>query len=811
MTNSLPNRPAFQPDGRTVRWWTRPLPVAAALGLLVLAGYLLTLARGLILGDPTEFTFVANLPAIAHPPGYAFITLTGWLVQHLVPVGDYPWRMHLLSALAGTTAVLAIYGTILQIGWSAPRRGESLVLPAALFSALLAATGANFWQHSIHTNPHIITATFLVGNLFLLTRWAILPDPYRWKWLWIFCFSAGLGVTHHPLTVFSFPAYALFILLVHTKILLDWRRLSAMFGFAAAGLLPLLYYPIRSSLIPVFGPSTMNTLDGFLAHFLARGLSESLPYYSLADQPLRQVVFGSILRLQMAWPFALPAIWGIRVLLRGELVPGFDRPAHMNGLDRKFGFLAGVAFLVNYGFVISLKQQDIMAYLLGPLLVVALLAGIGLLDVAGRLARRFGRRAAALVWVVALAAGPGWNLMANAPAISLRDFAEGDRYIEAVFTYFEGRGDGVVLLNNWEFMTPLWYTRFVAGEWPNPADVRPTFVSAAEPWLPSVFNALPGGPVYLNGYRPEIVGAGFRLRPRGSFYQVVEPGNATLPPELTPIVGEGRGISLLAYELPSRTVTAGDYVPLTLAMRVDEATAEYFAPVLQVGPLQFPFTTDSHLITPLWQPGEIIVERFDFALPHRLPGGEYPLSVRMENLSLGEDSGTTVDLGLLTVVEDPEPPAVDGLLANFRHRVGLRQAVAGRGLSWVAAPWEDPLRVQSGDVVTILLEWEALDFAEESYTIFVHLIDPADQLVSALDYTPLGGAMPTHLWFPKWLPGQRMTDPYRLEIPAGLPPGRYFIEVGLYEMTGGRRLHMHDREGNLIGDRYILGPIDVLP
>jgi hypothetical protein len=54
-----------------------------------------------------------------------------------------------------------------------------------------------------------------------------------------------------------------------------------------------------------------------------------------------------------------------------------------------------------------------------------------------------------------------------------------------------------------------------------------------------------------------------------------------------------------------------------------------------------------------------------------------------------------------------------------------------------------------------------------------------------------------------------MLDPYRLEIPAGLPPGTYFIEAGLYEMTSGRRLHMADEDGNLIGDRYILGPVQV--
>jgi len=65
--------------------------------------YVLTLARVVVYGDPTEYTFVANILGIAHPPGYAFYTLLGKLFQTLIPIGDVPWRMHLLSAAAATT------------------------------------------------------------------------------------------------------------------------------------------------------------------------------------------------------------------------------------------------------------------------------------------------------------------------------------------------------------------------------------------------------------------------------------------------------------------------------------------------------------------------------------------------------------------------------------------------------------------------------------------------------------------------------------------------------------------------------------
>jgi hypothetical protein len=360
-------------------------------------------------------------------------------------------------------------------------------------------------------------------------------------------------------------------------------------------------------------------------------------------------------------------------------------------------------------------------------------------------------------------------------------------------------------------MTPLWYARFVERRWPDPADVRPQFVSTARPWVESVFDTLPGGPVYLNGYRPEVVAAGFRLRPRGPFFQVVEPGDGTIPPELVHVEEvTGQSVAILAYLLPDTEVTAGDYVPLTLAMRAAEATADYYVPVLRVGEMEIAFTTDSHLTTPLWQAGEVIVERFDFGLPHDLAAGDYPLTVRLQKLSGDGASGPEVALGTLKVEGQRYPILTAHLLANFRQRVGLVSAVVSQGFERRSAPWDEPLAVRAGESVHVTLEWQSLAPAEDSYTVFVHLIDAGNNLVApGPDYTPLGGAAPTHLWIPKWLPGQRMLDPYRLPIPAGLGPGTYYVEVGLYEMTSQRRLHIQDAAGYYGGDRYVLGPIEV--
>ncbi|MDX1412918.1 MAG: DUF2723 domain-containing protein [Candidatus Promineifilaceae bacterium] len=799
--------------------------------LLIPILYLLTLAHTLVLGDPTEYTFVSNILGIAHPPGYAFITLLGKLFQTIIPFGEIPWRMHLLSATAATIAALFIYCIVNTTSRLAVKSVKTRILLvfgslSALFAALTVATGVDYWQHAIHANPHIITAAFLAANLFFLTRWyaswkvdseatADENNDRSNRWLYALSLSAGLGVTHHPLTVFAFPAYAIFILVVRPRILLDWRTLLKMIGFAILGLAAWLYLPLRSSMDPPFGPNTMNTLDGFLDHVLGRGITEALPYYSLVEQPQRLLVFWSILRLQYALPIIFLAVlalfWPLieRWTNRGRPSPaGNEEQIHAPG---SLLLLYALAFLCNYAFVISLKAQDIMAYILGPLLIVGLLAGIGLFVLLSYLRQglQFGK-----TWLLLLAAaifllGPVLQIVRNYSRISLRNYNEGDAYVEEVFSHFAGQDQGAVLLNDWEHMTPLWYTQFVENRWPDPSAVRPVYVSTARSWLDNVFDYLPGGPVYLSNYRRELVDAGFRLRPSGPFYQVVEPGNKELPSELTPISASWQDIEIEGYELPQTAISAGQYIPLTLAMRSQVGTEEFYVPEISVGDLTFTFTTDSHLVTPEWQPGEIVIERFDFALPHPLPAGSYPISVRLKNLSTNESSGELIDLGTLDVTGVSFPISTDGLLANFRQRVGLEWARAGSGIRQASAPWTEPISVQPGDTIAVVLGWKSLDYAEQSYTVFVHLIDAANRPIVALDYTPLGGAAPTHLWIPKWLPGQRYIDPYRLTIPENLPPGTYLIEAGLYEMVGGRRLNIADQNGNLVGDRYILGSVSV--
>jgi hypothetical protein len=336
-----------------------------------------------------------------------------------------------------------------------------------------------------------------------------------------------------------------------------------------------------------------------------------------------------------------------------------------------------------------------------------------------------------------------------------------------------------------------------------------------------VWQYIEDGPIYLADYRPQVVAEGFRLRPVGDWplYKLEAPP-ATGQPEIAhPLdVTAGDAIQVLGYDLDRTTLRAGETAYLTLYMRASKELTDYYMPYLQLGERLYRWTTDSRLNTPWWQPGEIIVERYAVTIPFGTPPGEYPLALGVSNLSQGQEltfsnGESTVRLPEAMQVERPRiaasDAALEGALANLDSRIVLLGGRASARGQSAEIPWSEALVVQPGDEIQVWLDWQALKTVDHPYTVFVHLIDGAGRPVAQHDYTPMGGAFPTFLWIPRWFEGQEVSDPYQLTVPLDAPAGDYMIEVGMYGMTDLRRAYHFDAEGNLAGDRYILGPVRV--
>jgi len=763
--------------------------------------YAATLAPGPVPGDPSEYIFVPYILGIAHPPGYAFYTLIAKLWQTIIPVGSIAYRTNLLAAFAGATIAALVYGIVCQI----TRVRDKHV--SALFAALSAVAGVDLWQHSIHSNAHIVTAALATLCLFLLVRWWRTESD---RWLYVAAFVAGLSLTHHPILAFSFPAYAVFVLLVKPRIVTRPSQLVAIAVSFVLGLTPFLYYPLRGPSAP-FNP--LPTPEAMLIHVTARGLTVNLFPFGLRDQLTRLVVFWELLRLQ--YPLvtlllaALGAIW-----------LAFQRP-------RLFA-LFGLFLVINLTFTLN-TIQDVLAYLMSPFVAVAVLAGVGLLALMETSTRvSFGwagaRRGLAAIVAIVLLVIPVSTAVHNAPRVSLRNDDVGDEWVDAVFEQFAGKRQHAVLLAEWEALTPLWVAQYTQGRTLDPADVKLVYIAATSenPWLDGVFAHWNEGPVYLASFRRGVwEGGQFRLRPEGSwpFWRVVAPGDADVPaePSIPLNVAAENQVELLSYSLDRTALHPGDTAHLALSMRALITPTDYVMPFALVADRQYRWTTDSRSLSPAWHRGEVIVEQYDVTIPFGTPPGEFPLRLGMADLSQGRDltlssGATTVTLDSLTVEPAigvvPPQSVLDSALANFNSEIALMGVTSHAGSESVRAMWTQPLVARPGQVIEIWLDWRALKPTRSSYKVFVHLIQNDQLAAPAADYyTPLGGAFPTHLWIPVWVEGQAVSDPNRLTLPPTLPPGDYAIEIGLYELESARRAPLFDHAGNLAGDRVILGPV----
>jgi hypothetical protein len=109
-----------------------------------------------------------------------------------------------------------------------------------------------------------------------------------------------------------------------------------------------------------------------------------------------------------------------------------------------------------------------------------------------------------------------------------------------------------------------------------------------------------------------------------------------------------------------------------------------------------------------------------------------------------------------------------------------------------------------GEQVYLTLYWQALDRIDEDYTVFTHLLDSEGRLRAQKDNPPVNGLLPTSAWEAEEI----IQDRYVIPLGPELPPGKYQLEIGMYQLETGQRLRV--REGpDIEGDHILLGAVEV--
>jgi hypothetical protein len=225
-----------------------------------------------------------------------------------------------------------------------------------------------------------------------------------------------------------------------------------------------------------------------------------------------------------------------------------------------------------------------------------------------------------------------------------------------------------------------------------------------------------------------------------------------------------------------------------------------------------------------WQPGQLVRDQVDLVLPASAPVGPEALQVwlswlrpdgsRLPVRRWGLPAGESLSLGWIAVTEKEgrlfEPPAIEyrvgANLANKARLLGYNNPDGKLETGIKSSELEGCAGDAAGCQISFDFYWQGISEMDQLYFVFVHLVDEQGQIVAQHDRGPgIRGKQPTT----SWLPGEVVTDPVTLSLPADLAPGRYTLWVGLYLPPTGPRLLVLDEAGQAAGDFVEVGAVEV--
>ncbi len=563
-----------------------------ALGGVVLAALVVTLAPDVLPADAGEFQVVAATWGIAHAPGYPLYTLLAGMFAHGLPFETMAWRVNFFSAVTGAV-------TVALLGYTLRREtGHAL---GGWLAGLTLLGALTFWMTATQASIRPLTVFFMVAMLeaALAYRRALHNEQSIRPALVRFGLAAGLGVTHHGSLFFPGAALAIFVALAAPG---RWRAWGWAFVGALGGALPWLYLFLRAE--AYLAPEGLRTPDGFLDHVLARGFAGDMFAFAAPEHwPARWHVMQETFVLQ--WPGLVLPLAGLAWLA-------------MLRQDRWLAGALGVPFVVHSIIVATYRAPQTVEYALPAYVFIA--AAVGWLA-ATRRREAVGITISALAF---FAIGPSvltaWH---SARAMGTWD----DARAEARLILEQAPPDAVILAN-WHRATPLWYLQEAEGLRP---DLRVDYVfpvggeTHLQTWARRMQAQAERGPALITPANRE-------------YYRYVDVSfqneqiYAALPAQVpsSERIALGDGVALVpGFEQLTPTLHIGDAARLTVTWHLtrpvdfQEVTTYVHIGAPEAPPLA---QLDQIIYAPrLAESGANVRLRYDVLLPYTLPPGEWTL------------------------------------------------------------------------------------------------------------------------------------------------------------------------------------------
>jgi 4-amino-4-deoxy-L-arabinose transferase-like glycosyltransferase len=249
-----------------------------------------------------------------------------------------------------------------------------------------------------------------------------------------------------------------------------------------------------------------------------------------------------------------------------------------------------------------------------------------------------------------------------------------------------------------------------------------------------------------------------------------------------------------------RTVEVGQLLPVRVCWRVLEvAEGDYSILLHIIGPenaliaQRRTFPGLGRFPTSAWQPGVAFCDLIRVRVVDNVTETQvYKIEVGMIDEKKDER------LQIFNATGDPESNLFVGFVKLVAPEGLLMASGVADGPPIQLIDYDFEALWTAGGFQTITLEWGVATPVDIDYQVFVHLRDMVTgEPVAQADGPPREGWYPTS-W---WEAGERIVDRRSFDVPATVPPARYQLVVGLYDLASRQRL----------GGENILGTVEVLP
>ncbi len=757
--------------------------IGLLLGLCALLLYWRTMPPTVLDGDSGEYQYMSYILGVPHTPGYPLYIFLGKLFTFL-PIGDVAYRINFYSVVFAALAAPLVYWTARRL---IPHRA-----PAVLATLVLIVT-PSMWGSAIEAKSYALHLFLGVLTVFLALRW---HQEGRTRDFYGMAFVYGLAMTNHPLMRFIPPALALLLWMNRAR--LRWGTVARGALLVVLPLLMYAYVPIRAGqLIALQDPQNWelytradailkgtiteyynHTPEGLVVFLSTFDNRQKLEIKSPLDQMDRVQLSATLLWAQFG-------LVGIALSAMGAL-ESFRRDR------RTFLFLFGIAACIG-AVAFYLKGISTVFYFSLTYFIMALWIGVGI-DVLIQWVESF-RRAAARARLASIAAPRTVALVLcllplSAAAGNFASLDESSNYgprDDAQAVLQDNLAPNAVVIAPWEVSQPMRYFQFVGNQRP---DLLVVHVPCDWPQFSTMLaNAHKlNRPFYSVEFAPALKSDPGPRTVQAVPLPLLQAPNPRYKLSKASVIPE---VQVLGYDLDPDPPQPGKPTRVWVYYRATARMYPMYSAMLSVSDItgrlwgeynRFPVS--SCFPTYRWyELGEYYRDGWTIDLPADAPSGLYNLDMSwfvydLDTRRPDYGSEKAVSLGSIRVgdisvaTEGHDPIA----------RVGDSIAVMG----WDSKPaaMSGLIDVERGQPLDVDLFWKADRAIDQSYTVFVHLIDGSGHVFNDADSPPLRGLYPTD----RWAFGETIRDRHTLKVPPDLAPGDYAIEIGMYRPPDGPRL-----------------------